>query len=100
MFCLPEEGLSEGWNPIQKYWKEPTPANRAALRFGRNPGCVLHAMDLLPLGGFRLQEFVLHGINTPAWLSPFESTAWTLIHRRAGGPDRHMLPRRAIGRSN
>jgi len=27
-----EEGLSEGWNPIQTYWKEPTQANRAALR--------------------------------------------------------------------
>jgi len=27
-----EEGLSQGWNPIQKYWKEPTPDNRAALR--------------------------------------------------------------------
>lgn len=27
-----EEGLSEGWNPIQRYWKEPTPQNRAALR--------------------------------------------------------------------
>jgi pimeloyl-ACP methyl ester carboxylesterase len=27
-----EEGLSEGWNPIQKYWQEPTEANRAALR--------------------------------------------------------------------
>ena len=27
-----EEGLSEGWNPIQRYWKEPTPTNRAALR--------------------------------------------------------------------
>jgi pimeloyl-ACP methyl ester carboxylesterase len=27
-----EEGLSQGWNPIQKYWKEPTPGNRAALR--------------------------------------------------------------------
>lgn len=26
------EGLSEGWNPIQRYWKEPTAANRAALR--------------------------------------------------------------------
>src|SRR5262249_24592649 len=26
------EGLSEGWNPIKKYWREPTPANRAALR--------------------------------------------------------------------
>jgi len=27
-----EEGLSENWNPIQKYWKDPTPENRAALR--------------------------------------------------------------------
>jgi pimeloyl-ACP methyl ester carboxylesterase len=27
-----EEGLSQGWNPIQKYWKEPTETNRAALR--------------------------------------------------------------------
>jgi len=27
-----EEGLSQGWNPIQQYWKEPIEANRAALR--------------------------------------------------------------------
>ena len=27
-----EEGLSDGWNPIQKYWKEPNEANRAALK--------------------------------------------------------------------
>jgi pimeloyl-ACP methyl ester carboxylesterase len=27
-----EEGLSQGWNPIQRYWNEPTPQNRAALR--------------------------------------------------------------------
>ena len=27
-----EEGLSGGWNPIQRYWKEPTSENRAALR--------------------------------------------------------------------
>jgi pimeloyl-ACP methyl ester carboxylesterase len=27
-----EEGLSQGWNPIQKYWKEPTHVNREALR--------------------------------------------------------------------
>jgi len=26
------EGLSQGWNPIQKYWAEPTADNRAALR--------------------------------------------------------------------
>ena len=27
-----EEGLSTGWNPIQRYWREPTDANRQALR--------------------------------------------------------------------
>jgi pimeloyl-ACP methyl ester carboxylesterase len=27
-----EEGLSECWNPIQQYWKEPTPQHRAALK--------------------------------------------------------------------
>jgi pimeloyl-ACP methyl ester carboxylesterase len=26
------EGLSDGWNPIQKYWKEPNAENREALR--------------------------------------------------------------------
>jgi len=27
-----EEGLSDGWNPIRAYWKDPSPANREALR--------------------------------------------------------------------
>ena len=27
-----EEGLSEGWSPIQAYWREPTRVNRDALR--------------------------------------------------------------------
>src|SRR5271168_4255686 len=27
-----EEGLSSGWNPIQAYWKDPSQANRDALR--------------------------------------------------------------------
>lgn len=27
-----EEGLSSEWNPIQKYWKEPSQANRLALK--------------------------------------------------------------------
>ena len=35
-----EEGLSEGWNPIQKYWKEPTSANRDALRSFFSPKSV------------------------------------------------------------
>ena len=27
-----KEGLSSGWNPIQKYWQDPSAANRDALR--------------------------------------------------------------------
>jgi pimeloyl-ACP methyl ester carboxylesterase len=27
-----EEGLSDGWNPIRAYWKDPTDANRNAIR--------------------------------------------------------------------
>jgi pimeloyl-ACP methyl ester carboxylesterase len=27
-----EEGLSDGWNPIERYWREPTDANRQSLR--------------------------------------------------------------------
>ena len=32
-----EEGLSDGWNPIQAYWREPTETNRAALRAFLSP---------------------------------------------------------------
>ena len=35
-----EEGLSQGWNPIQKYWQEPTEKNRAALRDFLSPDSV------------------------------------------------------------
>jgi pimeloyl-ACP methyl ester carboxylesterase len=27
-----EEGLSAGWDPIQRYWRHPSPENRSALR--------------------------------------------------------------------
>jgi pimeloyl-ACP methyl ester carboxylesterase len=27
-----EDGLSEGWNPVRAYWKDPSPANREAVR--------------------------------------------------------------------
>jgi pimeloyl-ACP methyl ester carboxylesterase len=27
-----EEGLSDGWNPVQAYWKDPLQANREAIR--------------------------------------------------------------------
>lgn len=32
-----EEGLSDGWNPIRAYWREPSDANRAALRVFLKP---------------------------------------------------------------
>lgn len=55
------EGLSEGWNPIRNYWKDPSPENRAALR------------------GFLNQETTkwqyTHGVSNPERLSP---DTWTL----------------------
>jgi pimeloyl-ACP methyl ester carboxylesterase len=32
-----EEGLSDAWSPIQAYWKEPSPANREAIRVMLEP---------------------------------------------------------------
>jgi pimeloyl-ACP methyl ester carboxylesterase len=55
------EGLSEGWNPIQTYWKDPSPENRAALRAFLAPEAI------------RWQY--THGVPTPDRLSP---DAWTL----------------------
>ena len=32
-----EEGLLEFWDPIKKYWADPTPENREAIRFLTEP---------------------------------------------------------------
>src|SRR3984893_3789042 len=55
------EGLSDGWNPIQAYWKEPSPENRAALR------------ALLTPEATRWQY--THGVPNSERVSP---DAWTL----------------------
>jgi pimeloyl-ACP methyl ester carboxylesterase len=55
------EGLSEGWNPIQAYWKDPSPENRAALRAFLKPEAT--------------QWQYMHGVPNPERLSP---DAWTL----------------------
>jgi pimeloyl-ACP methyl ester carboxylesterase len=55
------QGLSEGWNPIQAYWKEPSPENRAALRAFLKPETT--------------EWQYRHGVPTPERLSP---DAWTL----------------------
>ena len=41
-----EEGLSKGWNPIQKYWKEQTRANRSALRDFLKPEGIKTAISI------------------------------------------------------
>jgi len=51
-----EEGLSEGWNPIQKYWKDPSQANRDALRTFLKPDTT------------RWQY--THGVSHPTAVSP------------------------------
>ena len=35
-----EEGLSDGWNPIERYWRDPNDANRQALREFLTPGSI------------------------------------------------------------
>jgi len=51
-----EEGLSDGWNPIQAYWKDPSPANRDALRSFLTPEAT------------RWQY--THGVPDPTMVSP------------------------------
>lgn len=51
-----KEGLSEGWNPIQAYWREPTEANRDALRSFLAPETT------------RFQY--THGVSDPSLVSP------------------------------
>jgi pimeloyl-ACP methyl ester carboxylesterase len=55
------EGLSEGWNPIQAYWKNPSLENRAALRAFLKPETT--------------QWQYTHGVRSPERLSP---DSWTL----------------------
>jgi pimeloyl-ACP methyl ester carboxylesterase len=51
-----EEGLSEGWNPIQAYWRQPTQANRDVLRSFLAPETTLFQYA--------------HGVADPSLVSP------------------------------
>jgi pimeloyl-ACP methyl ester carboxylesterase len=68
-----EEGLSQGWNPIQKYWKEPTDENRAALR------------------GFLTPEATkfqyLHGVSNAALVAPEAYELDSALLRRPGNDE-------------
>jgi pimeloyl-ACP methyl ester carboxylesterase len=64
------EGLSEGWNPIQRYWQDPTPENRAALR------------AFLQADSTRWQY--THGVGEPEHVAPESFTLDQLFLDRPG----------------
>jgi pimeloyl-ACP methyl ester carboxylesterase len=51
-----EEGLSDGWNPIRAYWREPTQANRDAIRSMLQPETTVWQYT--------------HGVADPSSVSP------------------------------
>ncbi|MGA7080382.1 MAG: alpha/beta hydrolase [Terriglobales bacterium] len=68
-----EEGLSSGWNPIQKYWKESTAQNRAALR------------DFLTPETTKWQY--THGVSDPESVPPESYTLDAALLARPGNKD-------------
>lgn len=68
-----EEGLSQGWNPIQRYWKEPSPENRAALR------------DFLTPEATKWQYS--HGVQDPTLLAPEAYELDSALLKRPGNDE-------------
>jgi pimeloyl-ACP methyl ester carboxylesterase len=71
-----EEGLSEGWNPIQKYWKEPTETNRTALR------------DFLKPETTRFQY--VHGVSDESLVAPESYTLDSALLARPGNDEMQL----------
>jgi pimeloyl-ACP methyl ester carboxylesterase len=69
-----EEGLSDGWNPIQAYWKEPTQANRDAIRSLVQPETTIWQYT--------------HGVPDPALVSP---DGYTLDNNYLARPGAHEI---------
>jgi pimeloyl-ACP methyl ester carboxylesterase len=68
-----EEGLSQGWNPIQKYWKEPAAENRAALREFLTPEAT--------------KSQYLYGVQDPALVGPEAYTLDSALLARPGNAE-------------
>jgi pimeloyl-ACP methyl ester carboxylesterase len=68
-----EEGLSQGWNPIQRYWTEPTLENRAALR------------DFLKPETTKFQY--LHGVPDESLIAPESYTLDSALLARPGNDE-------------
>jgi pimeloyl-ACP methyl ester carboxylesterase len=68
-----EEGLGDAWAPIQRYWREPTPANRETLR---------NALD--PAG---LRSQYTDGVPNPERIAPEGYTLDAAMIARPGNMD-------------
>jgi len=68
-----EEGLGAAWAPIQRYWQEPTPENREAVR-----------RELTP-EGIRFQY--TYGVPNPAVIAPEGYTLDAAMIQRPGNMD-------------
>jgi pimeloyl-ACP methyl ester carboxylesterase len=68
-----EEGLGDAWQPIQRYWREPTPEHRNAIRAG------------LTLEGMRHEYSV--GIPDPRLIKPEGYTLDAALLARPGNVD-------------
>jgi pimeloyl-ACP methyl ester carboxylesterase len=68
-----EEGLGDAWQPIQRYWREPTPEHRNAIRAG------------LTLEGMRHEYSV--GIPDPRLIKPEGYTLDSALLARPGNVD-------------
>jgi len=68
-----EEGLSQGWNPIQTYWREPSTAHREALRGFLTPATV--------------QWQYTHGTTHPERIAPESYTLDAALLAQPGNAD-------------
>ncbi|REC96425.1 alpha/beta fold hydrolase [Kushneria indalinina] len=68
-----EEGLGDSWQPIQRYWKNPTPENREALRDFPTPESI--------------KWQYLEGVSTPEAVSPDSYTLEGLQIQRPGNAE-------------
>jgi pimeloyl-ACP methyl ester carboxylesterase len=67
------DGLSQGWNPIQAYWQEPTPAHRAALRGFLSPEAT--------------KQQYLHGVADVTLVAPESHTLDSALLARPGNDE-------------
>jgi pimeloyl-ACP methyl ester carboxylesterase len=67
------DGLGDAWDPIKKYWKEPTPANREALR------------AFIGLEGTKWQY--VHGVTDPVRVEPEAYWLDTALLQRPGNAE-------------